>query len=94
MASTNKKADPYKVDEDNPEWTEADFAKARPASEVFRELGLPVPPKPRGRPPVENPKMRVTMRLDPDVVDALKKRGKGWQTRANELLRQALHLPD
>ncbi|MBD5399728.1 MAG: BrnA antitoxin family protein [Treponema sp.] len=30
------------------------------------------------------------MRLDADVLDALRKSGKGWQTRVNDLLRQAV----
>jgi uncharacterized protein (DUF4415 family) len=46
----------------------------------------------RGRPPLpsELRKTRVTMMLDPDVLERLKQDGKGWQTRANALLREAL----
>jgi uncharacterized protein (DUF4415 family) len=46
----------------------------------------------RGRPPLpsEVRKKRVSIMLDPDVIDHLKKDGKGWQTRANALLRTAL----
>ena len=33
-------------------------------------------------------KQAVSMRLDADVVAWLKKRGKGYQTRANRILRQ------
>ena len=29
---------PDLIDDDSPEWTEEDFARARPASEVIREL--------------------------------------------------------
>jgi len=45
-----------------------------------------------GRPPLpsELRKKRVTMMLDPDVIERLKADGKGWQTRANALLRDAL----
>lgn len=48
----------------------------------------------RGRPPLPEGerKRRVNIMLDPDVVDCLKKDGKGWQTRANALLRDALGL--
>ncbi len=48
----------------------------------------------RGRPPLpeDERKRRVNIMLDPDVVDCLKKDGKGWQTRANALLRDALGL--
>ena len=37
-------------------------------------------------------KQAVSMRLDADVVAWLKKRGKGYQTRANNILRQ--HMLD
>ncbi|MNU00614.1 hypothetical protein D3C72_2437880 [compost metagenome] len=32
-------------------------------------------------------KQRVTLRVDPDVLDAIKATGAGWQTRINDLLR-------
>lgn len=32
-------------------------------------------------------KQTVTMRLDPDILDWLKKQGKGYQTRINAILR-------
>jgi uncharacterized protein (DUF4415 family) len=44
----------------------------------------------RGRPRVERPKESVTMRLDAEVLDALKASGPGWQTRVNGLLKQAV----
>jgi uncharacterized protein (DUF4415 family) len=47
-----------------------------------------------GRPPLPEAerKHRVTLYLDPDVLAKLKADGKGWQTRANAALRQALQL--
>lgn len=42
----------------------------------------------RGRPPLEHPKQRVTLRLDPDVVAALRASGRGWQTRVNQALKE------
>ncbi|ABQ26453.1 BrnA antitoxin family protein [Geotalea uraniireducens] len=35
-------------------------------------------------------KQTVTIRLDADVVDWLKKEGKGYQTRVNKILRTAM----
>ncbi len=48
----------------------------------------------RGRPPLPEAKrkQRTTIMLDPDVLDRLKQGGRGWQTRANALLREALGL--
>ncbi len=46
-----------------------------------------------GRPKSDDPKERVTIRLDSDVLKALKEpEEKGWQTRANKLLRKGLKL--
>ena len=44
----------------------------------------------RGRPRVARPKAALTMRVDADVLDALKASGPGWQTRVNELLKSAV----
>lgn len=38
-------SDPYRVDDENPEWTAEDFARARPAGEVFPELFKAATPK-------------------------------------------------
>ena len=48
----------------------------------------------RGRPvlPEHERKKRVTIMLDPDVIERLKRGGRGWQTRANALLRKAVGL--
>ncbi len=43
-----------------------------------------------GRPRVEHPKEKVTVRLDREVLLALRANGKGWQTRLNALLRKAV----
>ena len=43
-----------------------------------------------GRPKAESPKVPVTMRVDADVLEAIKASGAGGQTRVNELLRDAV----
>ncbi|HET9728448.1 MAG TPA: BrnA antitoxin family protein, partial [Acidimicrobiia bacterium] len=44
----------------------------------------------RGRPPVAAPRKMVWLRLEPDVLAALRATGRGWQTRVNDLLRAAV----
>ena len=87
-----KRSNPELIDGDNPEWTDADFARARPAAEMLPELfGNAVArsmPKPRGRPVAEVVKERITIRLDADVLAALRATGKGWQTRVNDAMRE------
>jgi uncharacterized protein (DUF4415 family) len=78
-------------DPDNPEWTEEDFNNARPFAEVFPELAESIR-RARGRPSVERPKRQISLRLDPDVIDAFKATGKGWQGRINDALRKAAKL--
>ena len=46
----------------------------------------------RGRPPSEAPKVSTTIRLDPDVVEAFKADGPGWQSRINAALRKVAGL--
>lgn len=46
----------------------------------------------RGRPASASPKLPVKLRLDPDVVEAFKAEGPGWQSRMNEALRRAAGL--
>ena len=42
----------------------------------------------RGRPPLANPKLQVTLRLDADLIARLRAGGPGWQSRINEILRR------
>lgn len=44
----------------------------------------------RGRPPLPTKRPTLNMRIDADVLAALKASGPGWQTRLNALLREAL----
>jgi uncharacterized protein (DUF4415 family) len=72
-------------DEDNPEWTEEMFARALRPEELPPEV-LAAFPRTRGRPVKARPKIRVAVRLDPDVVDHFRATGPGWQTRINDAL--------
>lgn len=54
----------------------------------FAEKPEPVKIK-RGRPKSGYaPKVVVSVRLDPDLVDAMRKTGEGWQVRMNNALRK------
>lgn len=73
----------------------ADMAAFKPAKEALPAAVyamLTAPRKPRGANKAPT-KTQVTVRLDQDVLQALKAGGKGWQTRLNDTLRQAL-LPE
>lgn len=72
--------------------TDAELARARPFAEVFPDLAESIR---RGRGPGKKPKKEVvTLRLDPDVVEAFKADGPGWQSRVNDALRRIKHLPE
>ena len=78
-------------DDDNPELTRAELRGARPAAELLPGLIGKVAAnallRRRGRPPKPDKKVNQTLRLDPDVLDAYRQQGKGWQTRINQVLR-------
>ncbi len=77
---------------ESPEMSDEEIANDRPFSEALPELGAAMEQARRGRPPSENPKQMVSIRLDRDLVTALRASGRGWQTRANEILREAMGL--
>jgi uncharacterized protein (DUF4415 family) len=80
---------PAEFDE-NPEWTEADFARARPFKAGFPEQHAVWAHKKIGRPPVEEPKIQVGFRLAADVVRGIKSSGPGYNARVEKVLREAL----
>lgn len=82
---------PVLFDEDNPEWTEEDFARAE-GPEALSEIELAAFPKTKnrgGRPPGSD-KQLVSLRIDRDVLEKFKAGGPGWQTRINEALKRAM----
>ena len=87
---TDRKTDEVVFDDENPEWTEADFARARPAEELPPEV-LAAFPKTRVRGPQKTPTKRaVSLRLSGEVVDHFKAGGPGWQTRIDKALKKAI----
>jgi len=81
---------PVVFDDDNPEWTEADFARARPAAEVLPPEVLAAFGKRGPGRPAGSGKERISIRLDKDLLDKLRATGPGWQSRINEALRKAV----
>jgi uncharacterized protein (DUF4415 family) len=80
-------------DDDNPEWTKRDVAGARPAAEVLPKFigenaTQQLMRRSRGRRPKADKKVNQTLRLDPDVLEAFRQEGSGWQARINEILRE------
>jgi uncharacterized protein (DUF4415 family) len=63
------------ADKDTYELTPAEFKQLRPV---------------RGRPRLDAPKQRITIRLSPDVLAKFKAAGKGWQTQVDLALRDWL----
>ena len=83
------KGDPnVEFDEDNPEWTEEDFKRARPAHEMLPPEILAAFPRTRGAQKAEK-KVPVSIRLSPQVLDYFKSQGPGWQSRIDEVLKKA-----
>ncbi|KIZ43456.1 MULTISPECIES: BrnA antitoxin family protein [Rhodopseudomonas] len=76
-------------DDDNPEWTEADFAKATrldgiKAKDLTPEILARIP---GSRGPQKAPtKVAVSIRLSPEVIAFFKAKGPGWQSRIDDAL--------
>lgn len=68
--------------DDAPEWTDEMFERA----DLYRGETLIR----RGRPRKPRPKVPVSIRLSPEVVEAFKAEGAGWQTRIDEALKEWL----
>ena len=82
MKKTNKSA-PTK---ENPEWTRESFAKSMTFSELPERLQRALTNRKRGK-QVAPKKVPVSIRLSPDVLEAFRGSGAGWQTRVDEILR-------
>ncbi|MGZ8362668.1 MAG: BrnA antitoxin family protein [Caulobacteraceae bacterium] len=79
-------------DEDNPEWTAEDFARAQGPETLPPEVLAAFPrtlARLRGqqKTPTKKP---VSLRLSPEVVEHFRATGPGWQTRIDETLKQVI----
>jgi uncharacterized protein (DUF4415 family) len=87
-----KRPNPEMIDDENPEWTEEDFRRARPAAEILPPELLAILPKrkPGQRGPQRAPvKKKISLRVDAEVLAHYKATGPGWQSRVNEALKKA-----
>lgn len=75
-------------DPDNPIWTDADWATARPASEVVPDIVAEYR-RTRGKQKAPT-KEQIALRVDADVLAYFRDTGKGWQARMNDALRDAM----
>ena len=80
------------IDDDNPEWTKADFAAATkfPGGVRLKDLRPSDLARIRGkRGPQKVPtKIPVSIRLSPEVVKHFKEKGPGWQSKIDDALRK------
>ena len=90
----NKKPNPELIDGENPEWTDEMFKHSVRFDSLSESLQAKLKNPPRG--PQKAPvKVPTTIRLSPEVMDAFKATGTGWQTRIDAALRDWLktHSP-
>lgn len=66
--------------------------RLRPFSDKEKDVWRRAIDRARGRPPADDPKLAISMRLDRDVVEHFKQAGPGWQSRINSALRKAAKL--
>jgi uncharacterized protein (DUF4415 family) len=74
-------------DSENPEWTPEKFARSKRFSDLPQSLQNTLSRGQRG--PQKAPtKTLISLRLSPDVLEALRATGKGWQSTVDEALRR------
>ena len=92
--SESKPSTPWVDPDDAPPITAADLERAtfqiggRPVSRA--EFQQDLVKRPPGRPPVPVKRPMLSMRVDVEVLTRLRASGKGWQTRVNALLKEAV----
>lgn len=94
--TTKRKPSAWVDPDEAPVWSASDFASAdhrigtaKVSATTARDA---MAKRLRGRPKSAQTKVAVKLRLDPDVVAALRATGDGWQTRVNDALRAQLAL--
>jgi uncharacterized protein (DUF4415 family) len=90
MGDVDKQSAP---DEENPEWTEEEMRRARPAREALPEIfGEQAASELLRRGQAGAPKRDVTIPLDEDVLRQMQALGPGWEGKVNEVLREWLEV--
>ncbi len=86
----NRDLKPVNPDDENPEWTNEDIARAKPASEILGHEVAATLIRKRGRPakPPEEHKKQLTLRIAPELRNAMRASGAGWMSRAEKALRR------
>jgi uncharacterized protein (DUF4415 family) len=76
--------------DDNPEWTAEDFARAVPTRQLLGDAVADALLRKPGRPklPENAAKQAISLRVAPDILAAMRATGRGWQTRAEAILRR------
>lgn len=80
----NKRKNSDMPDKDNPGWSDQDAKRAIAFDTLPGALQRKLP----GRPKAAETKERITIRLSPDVLDAFRGTGAGWQTRIDTVLKE------
>jgi uncharacterized protein (DUF4415 family) len=87
-----RKAKEPVFDDENPEWTKADFARATrfkggvKMTDITPEMLAQI--KNTRGPQKARTKVAVSIRLSPEVISHFKAKGPGWQSRIDDALRK------
>lgn len=91
-AFADREDDKIVFDDDNPEWTEEDFARALGPEHLPPEVLAHFPKtlaRVRGLQKAAT-KRAVSLRLSAEVVDHFRAAGPGWQTRIDQALKDVI----
>ena len=85
-----KLPNPEMADAENPEWSEADFARALPLASLPKAMQKTISQRAKRGPQKAPTKQLVSLRLSREVIEHFKAAGPGWQARIDETLRSKI----
>ena len=85
MSKRSKSSGP---DSENPEWTAERIKNAMRFSDLPLDIQKALAPNKTRGPQKAPTKSLISIRLSPDVLEALRAKGRGWQVLADEALRE------
>lgn len=88
LKTTKSKTDWSRIMREARSGVEPDMSHTDDAEATDEEFAATIAKKRAGRPKIKHPKEHINIRIDADILAALRTMGRGWQTRINSALRE------
>lgn len=88
LKKTSSKTDWSRLKKEEAGGVEPDMSHPEDVEATEEEFAAAIAQKRAGRPKKQHPKEHINVRIDSDILKALRAMGRGWQTRINSALRE------